>query len=100
MISLSVELNVLSGHLEEFIEAIKTNAEASFNNEPGCIYFDVNQDINNDHHFTFFEVYVDEDALEAHRQAPHFAEWRKAVAKHVVPGSQNNIVGHRLFHHQ
>lgn len=100
MFTLTVDLNVLPGHLEDFIVAIKKNAEASFNNEPGCVYFDVNQSIDDDHHFTFFEVYEDKEALEAHRQAAHFFEWREAVAEHVVPGSQDNVVATRLFHHQ
>lgn len=100
MLTLTVRLHVKPGHLTEFLEAISTNAHKSFHDEPGCLYFDVSQDIDDELHFTFFEVYRDADAMEDHRNAPHFKVWRQAVAQHVVPGSQHNIVARRLFHHQ
>jgi quinol monooxygenase YgiN len=99
MISLTVSLQVLAGHLDPFIEAIRTNAERSFTDEPGCLSFDVSQDLTDDHHFTLYELYADEAAVEAHRSAPHFKVWRAAVADHVVPGSQANTLARRLFHH-
>jgi quinol monooxygenase YgiN len=98
MISLTVSLQVVPGHLDAFVEAIRTNAERSFTDEPGCRYFDVSQDLADDHHFTLYEVYADEAAVEAHRSAPHFKVWREAVAEHVVPGSQANTLARRLFH--
>ncbi len=99
MMSLTVSLQVVPGHLDEFVAAIRTNAERSFTDEPGCLYFDVSQDKADDHHFTLYELYADEAAVEAHRAAPHFKVWREAVAEHVVPGSQVNILARRLFHH-
>ncbi|WP_198940370.1 hypothetical protein [Micromonospora sp. CB01531] len=42
---------------------------------------------------------VPEAAVEAHRAAPHFADWRAAADQHVVPGSQVNLLATRLFHH-
>jgi quinol monooxygenase YgiN len=99
MISLTVSLQVVPGHLDEFVEAIRTNAERSFTDEPGCLYFDVSQDLTDDHHFTLYELYADEAAVEAHRAASHFKVWREAVAEHVVPGSQVNTLARRLFHH-
>jgi quinol monooxygenase YgiN len=99
MISLTVSLQVVPGHLDDFVEAIRTNAERSFNDEPGCLYFDVSQDQADDHHFTLYELYADEAAVEAHRAAPHFKIWREAVGEHVVSGSQVNTLARRLFHH-
>ncbi|TDD28339.1 antibiotic biosynthesis monooxygenase [Kribbella turkmenica] len=99
MISLTVSLQVVPGHLAEFVEAIRTQAERSFTDEPGCLYFDVGQDTADDHHFTLYELYADEAAVEAHRQAPHFKVWREAVAEHVVPGSQANTLATRRVHH-
>ncbi|MEJ1105497.1 MULTISPECIES: putative quinol monooxygenase [unclassified Kribbella] len=98
MISLSVSLQVVPGHLDDFVEAIRTNAERSFTDEPGCLFFDVSQDLADDHHFTLYELYADEAAVDAHRSAPHFKVWREAVAEHVVPGSQVNTLAGRLFH--
>jgi quinol monooxygenase YgiN len=99
MITLTVSLQVLPGHLDPFTEAIRRNAERSFIDEPGCLAFDVSQNLTDDHHFILSELYADEDAVEAHRSAPHFKVWREAVAQHVVPGSQVNTLARRLFHH-
>ncbi len=99
MIALTVSLQVVPGHLDEFVEAIRTNAERSFTDEPGCLYFDVGQDVADDHHFTLYELYADESAIDAHRNQLHFKVWREAVAAHVVPGSQKNTLARRLFHH-
>jgi quinol monooxygenase YgiN len=99
MIALSVSLQVIPGHLDAFVEAIRTNAERSFTDEPGCLYFDVNQDVADDHHFTLYELYADQAAVDAHRNQPHFKVWREAVAQYVVPGSQANTLARRRFHH-
>jgi quinol monooxygenase YgiN len=99
MISLTVSLQVVPGHLDEFVAAIRANAKRSFTDEPGCLYFDVSQDQADDHHFMLYEVYADEAAVEAHRAAPHFKVWREAVAEHVVPGSQVNTLARRLINH-
>lgn len=99
MISLTVDLHVKHGSLEPFLAAITENAERSFNDEPGCLYFDVNQDTADEHHFVFYELYTDEEAIAAHRAAPHFAEWRKAADQYVVPGSQKNTISQHIAHH-
>lgn len=99
MIALVVSLEVVPGRLDEFVAAIAENAERSFTDEPGCLYFDVTQDLADDHHFVFYEVYADDDAVAAHRATPHFADWRAAAARCVVPGSQVNTLATRRFHH-
>ena len=99
MISLTVNLKVRPGHLEPFLAAITENAERSHSDEPGCLYFDVSQSTEDDHHFVFYELYRDDAALAAHRQAPHFAAWRAAADQHVEPGSQVNVIARRLMHH-
>lgn len=99
MISLTVNLHVRPGHLEPFLAAITENAGRSFADEPGCVYFDVSQDSADDHHFVFYELYLDRAALDAHRSAPHFAVWRAAADEHVVPGSQVNVIADRLLAH-
>jgi quinol monooxygenase YgiN len=99
VISLTVSFQVVPGHHDAFVEAIRNQASRSFTDEPGCVYFDVGQDTSDDHHFTLYELYADEAALEAHRSTPHFKVWREAVAEHVVPGSQAVTVASRLIHH-
>ncbi|MFF7652786.1 putative quinol monooxygenase [Streptomyces sp. NPDC007983] len=99
MIALTVSLRVRPGCRDDFLAAIKAQAERSFTDEPGCLSFDVVCDLSDDHHFVFHELYEDEAAVEAHRAAPHFAVWREAAATYVVPGSQVNTLSRRLFHH-
>ena len=99
MIALVVNLDVVPGRLAEFTAAIATNAERSFTDEPGCLYFDVVQDLADDHHFAFYELYADEEAVAAHRAAPHFAQWRATADRCVVPGSQVNTLATQRFHH-
>lgn len=99
MIALIVSLDVHPERLEEFLAAIKENANRTFNDEPGCNYFDVTQDNKNPTHFIFYELYENEAAIDAHRAAPHFAQWRKAADVCVVPGSQVNTFATQLFHH-
>jgi quinol monooxygenase YgiN len=99
MIALVVSLQVKSGHRDAFLAAITENAERSITDEPGCRYFDVTVDTADDHHFVFYELYTDHAALDAHRAAPHFADWRRAAEEHVVPGSQVNTITELLVHH-
>jgi quinol monooxygenase YgiN len=99
MIALIVSVQVKPGHREEFLAAIKANAHSSFNDEPGCLYFDVVCDKQDDHHFFFYELYADDAAVDAHRAAPHFKDWRAAADAHLVPGSQVNCLADQLFHH-
>lgn len=99
MIALVVSLHVVPAHLDDFLAAIGENAERSFTDEPGCLRFDVVQDTTDPHHFHFYELYADEDALAAHRAAPHFKQWRSAANRFVVPGSQVNTIAELLYHH-
>ena len=100
MIALIVSLDVVPERLDEFTAAITTNAERTFTDEPGCLHFDVTQDLADPHHFVFYELYADEDAIAAHRAAPHFAEWRRAADRCVVPGSQVNTLSTVRVHHR
>lgn len=99
MIALIVSLDVHSERLDQFLAAIEENAERTFSDEAGCRYFDVTRDLADPTHFVFYELYDDEAAVEAHRQAPHFAKWRQAADACVVKGSQVNTLCRQLFHH-
>jgi quinol monooxygenase YgiN len=61
----------------EFLEVISENAEASLNGEPGCLRFDVLEDLADDHHFYLYEIYSDAQAVDAHRRTPHYIRWRE-----------------------
>lgn len=44
--------------------------------EPGCISYAFSFDVVDDHLVRIFEVYEDQAAVDFHRNAAHFAEWR------------------------
>jgi autoinducer 2-degrading protein len=89
--TLFVTLDVHADKLDEFVEAITTNAAASLRDEPGCLAFDVHQDYEAPTRFYLYEIYADEDAFRVdHRSAPHYTRWQEAAKECVVAGSQHN----------
>jgi autoinducer 2-degrading protein len=99
MFSLVVQVQVQPEGREEFLAAISANAEASVRDEPGCLRFDVSSVSGDPDRFVFYELYTDAAAFEAHRAAPHFATWRAAADRTLVPGSQVNTPGELLLTH-
>ena len=92
MYTLFVTLDIHPDKLDDFVDAITTNAEASLRDEPGCLAFDVHQDVETPTRFYLYEIYVDENAFKvAHRSAPHYARWQEAGKVCVVDGSHKNI---------
>jgi autoinducer 2-degrading protein len=91
MYTVIVNLRVQPGWLDDFLTGIHTNALASLREEPGCLRFDVHQQVDNPHAFLLYEIYTDRAAVEVdHRQASHYAAWRQVTARCVVPGSHLN----------
>jgi len=77
MIALVVTINIKPDHKEEFMASMMGDARGSNNDEPGCLRFDVLQDNEDPNQIHLYEVYQDEAAVEAHRNAPHFLKWRE-----------------------
>lgn len=90
MIALVVTLQVQPERHEEFVTAITENAARSVGDEPGCVRFDVSRGVDDELRYWLYELYVDQAAVDAHRAARHFAVWRSAADRCVVPGSQVN----------
>lgn len=88
MISVVVSVRVIPEERERFLKAIGANAASAVRDEPGCIGFDVAEDVDEQNHFLLYEVYRDRDAIERHRATDHYAAWRKAAEACLVPGSQ------------
>lgn len=81
MLALIVSLKVKPDQRDRFLAAAEDDSTCSVRDEPGCLRFDVLQVETDQNHFTFYEVYRDEAALEAHQQTPHFRRWREAAAQ-------------------
>lgn len=79
MLALLVTIRIKPGHREAFLDALLGDARGSVQDEPGCLRFDVLLDDSDPNRIFLYEVYRDEQALEAHRQAPHYLQWRETV---------------------
>ncbi len=70
-------LQIKVGYKEQFVAGIMENASGAVHNEPGCLRFDVIQDVNDDNRIWVYEVYKDEAAFQP-TQAPHYLQFRRA----------------------
>ena len=84
MIAVWVTVKVKPHLRDEFLQAIEVDALGSERDEPGCIRFNVLQNVEDENVYHFYEVYADENAREAHRAAPHYAVWKGAA--HTLDG--------------
>ena len=74
-----VHVHVKPEDRDAFIEATLENARETVK-EPGNLRFDVNQRLDDPDRFILYEVYRDEAGMNAHKETPHYATWRDAVA--------------------
>ena len=79
MISMFVSIRVLSGFRDRFIEATLDDAKGSVSNESGCFRFDVLKDDEDPNLVHLYEVYSDLEAIETHRNMPHYKKWQSEV---------------------
>ena len=76
MIALLVTIDIQPEFKERFIEELLLDAKGANDDEPGCLRFDVIQDSEDPNRIHLYEVYKDDAAIAAHREAPHFVKWR------------------------
>ena len=74
-----VFVRVTPGSEAAFEEATLANARASLM-EPGVARFDVVRQQDDPTRFVLVEVYRTPEAAVAHKETPHYAVWRDAVA--------------------
>jgi len=75
-----VFVNVKPGCEAAFEQATLANARASLT-EPGVARFDVVRRQDDPTRFVLVEVYRSVEAALAHKETPHYAVWRDAVAE-------------------
>ncbi len=83
MIVLIVHITIKPGTETECIRICREVTEET-RKEPGCLQYVVQQSTENPLHFVFYEQYVDQAALDAHRASPHFARYRADSESHIV----------------
>lgn len=75
---LVVNVTVAPEQVDTFLPLILENAAQSIK-EQGCLQFDVIVNRNEANKFQFYEVYTGPDALDRHRQTPHFKAYFAAM---------------------
>ena len=63
-------IKVKPEHLKDFIENVRNHARNSVR-EPGCLRFDVFQDLAVENRYILYEVYSSEEAFRQHLATPH-----------------------------
>ena len=66
VLALVVEFRIKPAHVDAFDAAIRANARASAELEPGCRQFDVCRDPDDPALFFLYELYDDEEIGRAH----------------------------------
>jgi quinol monooxygenase YgiN len=74
MLVLAVHVTIKAGHEDEVLEPFRKLEEAT-RRESGCIAYVVQRSRENRRHYLVYEQYVDEAALDAHRNSPHFRQY-------------------------
>lgn len=80
MIVTCVHIQVKEAYLEAFVEASTKNHLASIQEE-GNLRFDMAQDASDPSIFLLYEAYENENQAAAHKNTPHYLEWRETVAE-------------------
>ena len=81
MYSIFVIINVKPEYREAFVEASRLEAQGTVSGEAGVFQFHMLVDEANPNRFYFFEIFRDEQALEAHWKTDVFQAWRGAVGE-------------------
>ena len=79
MYCIVVKTELKPGKREAFLQTMLPNAEASVSLEAGCHVFDILEAQEEPDTFYLYEIYADEDALQAHKQTDHYRESRAVV---------------------
>ena len=83
-------VTVAAGSEEEFAEACTVNSAASLQ-EPGCLRFEVLQQVDEPTRFTLVEAYDSEDDLAAHKTTPHYEAWAEVVNRVQVEPRRKTV---------
>jgi autoinducer 2-degrading protein len=92
-----VRVTVRPEMLAEFERVLLHNARESVARDPGCLRFDVSQDVDDPTRWVLHEVYDVPESHAAHRRSPHFLAYdafatnaviekavSRCIAKHVT----------------
>ena len=79
MYCIIVKVELKPDSRDQFLAAMLDNARASVADEPGCLVFDVLEAREEAETFYLYEIYQDPEALQAHKQTPHYQSSRTMI---------------------
>jgi autoinducer 2-degrading protein len=85
-----VHVHVKPEHVEDFIEASRVNREGAVD-EPGNRRFDLLQLEEDPTRFILYEAYASAEEAAAHKQTPHYLQWRETVADWMAEPRQGVV---------
>ena len=71
MFGIFATINIKPDQRDSFLAVIRETAERSVKDEPGCLRFDVFQDLANENRYILYEVYTDQEAFQKHLTTSH-----------------------------
>ncbi len=90
-----VQVHVVDSHIDEFIAATEKNHRASIQ-EPDNRRVDILQSSDKPEYFVLYEAYSSAEDAAAHKQTPHYLEWRDTVADWMA-SSREGVAYNGLF---
>ena len=95
---LMVRVDIQQEHRDNFLEASIDVTGKTHQNEPGMlIRFDIIQDSSDPNRLFVYEVWRDEQAFNAHLQAPYYKRFGDTVKNWLVAPPQVLCVGSNVF---
>lgn len=91
MITVVAQYRALPGRADEVAAALIPYAEI-VRTEPGCVTFDVNRSLDDDHDFVLYEVYRDREAFDAHVASEHFTTIAMASIRPMLADRQVSLL--------
>lgn len=82
MIVLIAKYHVKPGNAEKVLEQLRAIKPMVEQSEPGCKFYQVSRSSENENLIVLYEHYVDQAALAAHRETPHF---KSIIEGTVIP---------------
>ena len=78
MVAIVVTFEIYPGKETAILSALEKNAEGS-RKESSCLKWEWSRHSDDPLKFAIYELYVDADAIKAHKASHHFADWLEDV---------------------
>lgn len=71
-IGVIAKLKIKEEFIVEVLEELKILHKSTHEHDRGCIVYDLNKDLEDEHTYIFIETWEDEESLTEHMQKEHF----------------------------